>query len=103
MTPPVRDTTRHQSRTDRGTMKLRCLANNVVFERQPPDAANMVETGDYAYVDMDEPSAVEAVSAMPADRVGALLRTTTEPNHNFDGDARTVLLRMIEAGTVTLS
>jgi len=94
----------HPSRTERGTMKVRQMSTGLVFERQPPDAHDVVATGAFEFADRDMPSIAEILRARTREDLVALCTDAGRPARLNDPLEFIVanLVQLIEAGTVTL-
>jgi hypothetical protein len=95
----------HPSRTDYGTMKISQTATGLIFERYPPDAAEMVKSGAFTYVAAATASIRDTLQTKTrAQLVAAAVsagRVNNHPNEPLP-DLIDWLIRPIELGTIAL-
>ncbi len=88
-------------RTAHHTMKIRQLSTGLVFERQSPDARELVATGGFAFAGITEESIVERLAATPESVLRALPgQRLHEAYTHLDRVA--ALVPLVEAGAVSL-
>ncbi len=85
-------------------LKIERVADNLVMERRPPDAFEMVATEEFIFVPASTPSLVDTLEAKGHAELRALLQGAGLNVHPRSGlvGLMSLLVPLVEAGTVTL-